>query len=352
MTEQEITTEQEYRNIDMDSSSSIKEFSLDRKKYHRKYILKEEIKEKDTQAVMMGQLVELLLWEPDLFDNKFYMSACTVVPTGLMLKFVEAMYVHTKAAENKDGVVDATFEEIATNAYEDSGFKIKLDAVIKKFSESDAMIYFEEICTVRSNNLQVVDPNDVSNAEKIVDELRTNPITAQIVNQVTDARYTVLDQHKVFGYDVLGHSVKSMMDRIIIDHENKTIQVYDLKCTWTVENFYREYYLYRRSYIQAYCYYTACEHLQNTNPLYKDYRVEFPKFIVCDSINYFSPLIYTLDSTDMEDAFNGFTYNNRNYPGVEKILENLQWALDNDCWNISKSAAEAEGIINIKHESN
>ena len=344
-------TEKEYRDVEMDSSSSVKDFSIDRKKYHRKYVLKEKIKDKDNQAIMMGQLVELLLWEPDLFDSKFYMSSCVNIPTGLMLKFVEAMYVVTKSKTDENGVVDATFEEIATEAYEESGFKIKVDAVIAKFADSDAMVYFEEICTVRSNNLQVVDPNDVNNAEKIVTELKENAITSAIVNQDTDARYTVLVQHKLYGYDVQGHVMKSMIDRVIIDHNKMSIQVYDLKCTWSVENFYREYYLFRRSYIQAFCYFRACEHLVKNDPLYKGYTVEYPKFVVCDSINYFSPLIYTLDEGDMKDALEGFTYKNRFYPGVAEILTNLEWATDNDCWNISKSAAEAGGVINIKHES-
>jgi hypothetical protein len=343
-------TEKDYRDVKMDSSSSIKEFSLDRKKYHRKYILDETIKDKDTQAIMMGQLVELLLWEPELFDEKFYMSACVSVPTGLMLAFVEAMYTVTKSKTDENGTVDATFEEIATEAYEMSGFKIKVDAVIKKFAESDAMVYFEEICTVRSNNLSVVNANDVNNAERIVLELQENPITAAICNQQSNDKFTVLDQHKVIGYDVLGHTVKSMMDRVIIDHAKKSIQVYDLKCTWTVENFFTEYYLHRRSYIQALCYYTACEHIKSTTPEYADYTVELPKFIVCDSINYFSPLIYTLSVEDLKDALKGFTYNNRIYPGVTEILANLTWAKDHDTWNISKSMAEAGGVINIRHD--
>ena len=351
MTEKLVLTEQDYRDVNMDSSSSVKEFSLDRKKYYRKYILKDNITDKDTQAIMMGHLVETLLWEPHLFDDKFYMSSCVSVPTGLMLAFVEAMYTHTKAATNEDGVVESTFEELAQLAYEDSGFKIKFDAVVSKFADSDAMVYFEEICTVRSNNLQVVDSNDVNNAEKIVAELQSNPITANIVNQVTNHRFTVLDQHKVVGYNVLEHNAKSMMDRVIIDHQEKTIQVYDLKCTWSVENFYREYYLFRRTYIQAHFYFRACTHLRDNDPDLKNYVVEYPKFIVCDSINYFSPLIYTLDRGDMEDALSGFTYKSRIYPGVSEILDNLKWAKDHDCWNISKTAAEAGGVINIKYDA-
>lgn len=350
MQEETVKTEKGYRAVKMDSSSSLKDFSIDRKKYYRKYVLQEEVTEKDTQAIMMGQLVETLLWEPELFDEKFYMSACATVPTAGMLKFVEAMYVHTKAATDESGQVNATFLDIATAAYADSGYKIKLDAVIKKFDETDAKLYFEEICIVRTNNLDVVDSNDVNNAEKIVAALQNNPITADIVNRVSGERYTILDQHKVFGYEMFDHFMKSMMDRVEIDHVNQTIQVYDLKCTWNVEDFYWAYYLKRRTYIQALSYFNACRHMRDTDPALKDYKVLNPRFIVCDSINYYSPLIYTLSDDDMFDAKNGFSYGNRDYPGVTKIISDLKWAIDKDVWNISKSASEANGVININHD--
>ena len=67
-----IRTEADYRALQIDSSSSLKDFSLDRRKYYKKYILQENIKEKDNQAINTGCITETLLLEPELFDNKFY----------------------------------------------------------------------------------------------------------------------------------------------------------------------------------------------------------------------------------------------------------------------------------------
>jgi len=348
--EQQLTkTEAGYRAIVMDSSSSLKEFSMDRKKYHRRYVLREEIRDKTVLAIMMGNLVETLLLEPDLFDEKFYMSACVNPPTGLMLAFVEALYQEAKEATDEEGVVGATFQYMAEEAYKRSGFKTKIEGVIKKFGETDAVVYFEEICKVRTNNLTVVNTQDVTNAKKIVEELKNNPITKNLVTLHAGKRYTMLDQYQVEGYDYLGHKFKSMMDRVIIDHEERSIQVMDLKCTWSVENFYTEYYLLRRSYIQALLYFNACIHMRDTNPELEGYTVNYPMFLVCDSINYFSPLVYTLDQSDIEDAITGFKHNNKIYPGVKEIISNLKWAISNDIWNISKSAHDAGGTMNIKY---
>jgi hypothetical protein len=342
-----VKTEASYRAIVMDSSSSLKEFSQDRKKYYRKYVLGEKVEDDDSKAATMGRLVETKLMEPELFDEKFYLSTCQSVPTGLMLDFVEALYKHMKEATNANGEITREFGDIAQDAYKDSGFKITYDAVMKKFIDSEAEAYFDEIMLVRSKGMTVVSINDVTNCEKIVTELKTNPFTASIVNQDKTSRYDVYNQLQVENYQVHGHKFKSMMDKVIVDHHTQTIQIYDLKCTWSVEGFYKEYYLYRRAYIQAFLYWHA-GHFHFQDLVDKGYKVKYPSFIVCDSTNYFSPLIYTLDTQDMENARDGFDLKGYIYPGVLETIDNLKWAIENDIWNISRKNYLNGGIVNIK----
>lgn len=343
----ELKTEAMYRSVKMDSSSSLKEFSQDRKKYYRKYVLGEKVIDEDNKAATMGRLVETKLMEPELFDEKFYLSTCQSVPTGLMLDFVEALYKYMKEATNESEEITREFKDVSQDAYKDSGFKITYEAVMKKFIDSEAEAYFDEIMLVRSKGMTVVSINDVTNCEKIVTELRTNTITASIVNQTKTSRYDVYNQLQVEDYTVHGHKFKSMMDKVIVDHDNKIIQVYDLKCTWSVEGFYKEYYLYRRSYIQAFLYWHAAYYYFK-GLIDEGYTVEYPKFIVCDSTNYFSPLIYTLDAKDMENAIDGFEHKGYIYPGVAELIDSLKWAIENDVWNISRKNYSNGGIVNIK----
>lgn len=254
-------TEANYREVMLDSSSSLKDFSQDRKKYYKKYILNEVVEDKDSSAANMGRIVETLLMEPHLFDEKFYMSSCISTPTGLMLDFVEALYRVTRDATDESGKITRDFADMSLEAYNLSGFKIKYEAVIGKFIGSEAEIYYNEIRRVRANNLTVVNTTEIAVAEKIVEQLKTNSTTAPIVNLVNSSRYEVIDQMQVEGYTIDGHNFKSMLDKVIIDHEEKVISPYDLKCTWSVENFYEEYYLYRRAYIQAYLYYLSLIHI-------------------------------------------------------------------------------------------
>ena len=341
-------TEASYRAVLMNSTSSLKEFSLDRKKYYKKYILSENVEEKDTQAATTGRIVETLLLEPEEFDNRFHMSSCAKAPTGLMLDFVNALNSHTQNAM-VDGVVTKDFEELAKAAYTDSGFKIKFDAVLAKFAGSDAEVYYNEMRIVGAKGLTVVTTDDVTNAERIVEELKNNPYTASIVNLVDSKRWQIFNQFQVEGYEVDGMKFKSMMDKVVVDHDNKTIQVYDLKCVWAVENFYEEYYLYRRAYIQAFLYHRALLNTEDAFPFdHGDYEILYPKFIVCDSTNYMSPLVYVLDDDDMEDAYRGFAHKHRQYPGVKEIIADLKWAMENDRWNISRKNHISEGRVKLR----
>jgi hypothetical protein len=343
-----MKTEATYRAVKMDSSSSLKEFCLDRKKYHRKYVIGETVEEGVNKAATIGRIVETLLLEPEEFDTRFYLSVCSKAPTGLMLDFVNALSKHTIESTDKDtGTVTRTFEQIAQDAYVDSGFKIKFEAVLTKFIGSDAEIYYKEMREVQAKGLTVVTTEDIANADKTVNELKTNFVTSEVINLVNSVRYTVLNQFQVEGYSVNGHLFKSMMDKIVIDHNERTIQVYDLKCVWAVENFYEEYYLYRRSYIQAYLYRRAAISLTEKEE-YHGYRVENPKFIVCDSTNYFNPLIYTMTDVDINDAYIGFEHKGRVYPGVNSLIQNLDWAIANDIWNISKENYINNGVVNIR----
>lgn len=342
----ETKTEANYRAIFLDSSSSLKDFAQNRKKYYKRYILNEEVEEEETKAIVTGLVVETLLLEPEKFDEKFYLSACASAPTGLMLAFVEALYKHTMNARNEEGIVMREFADISQDAYNDSGFKIKYEAVIGKFAGSDAEIYYNEILKVRTNHLTVVTTQDITNAEKIVEELKTNFVTKNIVNRVNSNEWEVHKQLQVEGYKIGNLQFKSMMDLVHINHLTKTLQVFDLKTTWAVENFLDEYYLYRKAYIQAYVYHCAIQHYRNT--YLPGYSIEPIKFIVCDSTNYYNPLIYALTFEDLKEAKEGFEYKGRQYVGVSDLVNSLEWAQTENQWSISRENYESNGIVNLK----
>ncbi|MEI8254029.1 MAG: hypothetical protein WCG25_10195, partial [bacterium] len=198
----------------------------------------------------------------------------------------------------------------------------------------------------RTNNLTVVTTLDVTNAEKIVEELKTNFVTKDIVNLVSSDKWEVHKQLQVEGYKIGNLQFKSMMDLVHLDHVNKVIQVYDLKTTWAIENFMEDYYLYRKGWIQAYVYHCAIQHYRNVN--FSGYSIKPIQFIVCDSTNYYNPLIYALTFDDLKEAKDGFEYKGRKYEGVTSLVVALEWAQTENVWNLSKANYDSNGIVNLK----
>jgi hypothetical protein len=346
-------SEKEYRAIPKNSSSSIKDFSMDKRKYHKKHILREVKDDEnadDSQAVMMGRLVETLLMEPDTFDDQFFMSSVINIPGGMMGDFAVALAKHTVANTDPDGVVAEDFMTLAEMAHKDSCFKLKLETIVEKFVGSDAEVYYNERRIVMFNGLTVITANDVNNAERIVRELRENPNTSALVTLETGGQFEVINQMKIDGFEIDDLALKSMLDKVIINHRTRTITWYDLKCTWSVEKFYKEYYLFRRAYFQAYIYQQAVKALtlDPASPFY-GYKVGLPAFIVCDSINYNQPLVYDVSEKDLEDAYIGFEKRGWKYPGVKEIIDDLKWALNKDIWNISRKNHQNSGRVKLEH---
>jgi len=334
-------TEKEYRKIDVDSSSSLKVFAQDRKKYKKLFIDNERVEDDEkTKSSITGDLVDCLLLTKEKFDEKFFLSSIFKTPSGNMELFVNSLLKYSDSPYEN-------FEEIAKKAYKDSGYKWTFEKVLEKFVGSDAELFFKESLEVRSKGLTVVALEDIQNAERIVEDLKTNEITKDIINLVNSDRYLVQNQVQVERFEINGLPLKAQIDKIIVDHKEKRISPFDLKCTFSVEGFYWEYYLHRLAYIQAYVYKQACYKLKEQLGL-DYYTVENLSFLVCDSIGYMNPLIYTLNQDDEDDCYNGFEYRGRRYKGVKEIVADLKYAKENDVWRISRKNALNGGIVNIK----
>ena len=96
--------EKEYRSIPLDSSSSLKMFNEDRKKYKKRYVDLTPVSEDRNQSVIVGNLVDCLLLEPEEFENKFHMSTVVKVPEGLMGAFVNSLFKQTLEYTNANAL--------------------------------------------------------------------------------------------------------------------------------------------------------------------------------------------------------------------------------------------------------
>jgi len=358
-------SEKEYRSMDIDSYSSISQFLTDRKKYYRKYIQK--VKDDDEeliQSLKMGSLVDTLSLPDENgkndFDEKFIVSKVTDIPTGQMLSFCNHVYGSFKSAANivngtsSTNIISAkeiyhkcttdVYDKTLQVAYNAVGFKREsLESVVKKFEKYSP--YFNQL--LESGDKIVVTKDDLTKASKIQATLDNSSNTGPIMLLTTNERFTVINQLIIlFSYN--NYPLKCMLDKVVIDHEKKVIQPYDLKTSFSVEEFSDSYYKYKY-YIQAAVYWTGLYRwAEDQGYIEKGYRVEYMKFIVCDTNLYLKPLIYTTTEEHFAEGIGGFYgKNNVFYPGLNQALEELEWHKNTNIWNISKNNFDSEGIVEV-----
>lgn len=354
-------SEGEYRALEDDSSSSLKDFVDDRLKYYKKFITKTYVPEEDNVAMIIGKLVEaspLIMGQEGEIEEKFITSSIVNAPTATMLDFVEALYKRASECIDDEGVLTRDMKDLTLEAYNDVKFDRdgrqvafkravadSYENVVIKFMGGEAYTYFKEILEVRKKGKTVITASLLEQANKIVDTLRTSSVTWKIFEP---ENVQVFNQLKINGFKIEGLPLKGMLDKVHVNHVNKTIQFYDLKVTWNVEDFYNQYYIKRRTYFQAIIYYEALvSTVCDLGFDYSDYIIQLPIFIVADSANFYEPLLYRLSQQDIEDAYRGFEYRGKWYKGLEETIRELKFAKENNIWNISYENYHNNGVVDL-----
>lgn len=366
MANQQLMTEKEYRSLEIDSYSSIKVFIEDRKKYYRKFVLREPVRDSDTPSTIFGSLVDCLIFSPDEFDNRFTLSF-TDVPKGQYGKLIDELMNVTAASLNDDGEVTKDLEDMLEEAYNNVKYdrngtvvdfkRDSFDVVKRKFIGSDLEIYYRQLR--EAHGKEVIESTMVNNALNVINELRTNSITAEIINMVTGEEVTVYNQFAIIeslkdcldpGQEKTEEQAtfKCLVDKLIIDHNTKEIHIYDLKTAWDNEGEFLNNYFKYKYYIQAALYFYLVVEWKKKQPELEDYAVRWPAFIVADSNNYKSPLIYVTDNGNFTQGMRGFMIKGKYYPGVINAVLDMIWHKRTGIWNISRENNRNNGIVKIK----
>src|SRR5260221_9108712 len=146
--------EKDYRALDIDSYSSIKVFIEDRKKYYKKFILKEVVKEEDTPETRFGSLVDCLLFTPDEYEERYALSLSTL-PTGQYGKLVSELWKITQDCITANGTITRTLESMLEEAYTNLKFdkdgnivdfkRDSFDTVKEKFISSPLEDHYRQL---------------------------------------------------------------------------------------------------------------------------------------------------------------------------------------------------------------
>ena len=343
-------TEKEYRGLkDRLSYSSLKTFDNDRKRFYQEFVLGSKREEAESASTLMGSLVHCLLAEQKLEDKFHLLSA--IEPKGQMKELVDALFNRTLK-----GMVDGEQTEKFIVLFGDAVQEVKYDAagkevafkgkdfekILSMFEGTDAEIYYKELLLTIGKS--VVSVNLITKAEQLVEKLRGHSYTHEYVNARSAQGIDVFNELSIL-FEVDGVPYKSMLDKVIVNHEAKTIELLDWKTSWDNEEPQRAY-LKFGYYLQAPLYDYALHQWAKEHGL-ENYTIIPMKYIFCDTSGFADPVVLSLSKEDLDAGWNGFELRGYRYRGLRELMKDIAWHVDSTNWATSKAIYEASGHLQL-----
>lgn len=306
---------------------------------------KASLEEKEfSLGLAFGSVVDILLTNPERFEEEFYVMTADKPSSDMMLKFCE-VYAETGDEER---------------AHAASGFKIGLNAVKTKF-ETEGKPYYNAI--ILGKGKKIIDASILFAANQTVAALKSNPFTKRYF--VSDGENIQIEYQTIIIWEEeliqLGDTstpltikFKGALDVTRIDHERKEIEIMDIKTG--SEGFWKSYWKHKL-YLQGAMYYFGLKKVLQDTDL-KDYKILPIGFIYADSNLYYPPAIYAMNENDLEIARAGYyqkiikggkiiTSDQLRIKGYQRLAQEIDWHNRNDMWDYPYEVYQSNGVINI-----
>jgi len=230
-----------------------------------------------------------------------------------------------------------------------------------RIEKTDFYNYMEGL--VESNGKQVIDTQEKEKIYKIHESLTTNPTTSELFE---DKPGCDIYFQKTFYFMYRGYLCKAMIDRLEINHNNRTIQIDDWKTMAGLTIYFLHSLKLRRYDIQVGWYWLAVlTQIVNSGRTerYREYEILLPRFIVESTDIQGMPRIFTCDaeimlmgkygrkevSSPFVDAGADIAYS-RYIPeiwGYDRCIDEITWYNENG-WENDRNYIETGGhhVIN------
>lgn len=231
----------------------------------------------------IGNAVDCLLTEPDLFDVKFEIDNLEK-PTGLYKEFVDELFL-TEHLLHSD--IAITEDEWFDNAYKKAYSKTKTDK--PKYTLSDFKQKYEEDPSYfnflkRSREATVLTPEQHQKSLDIVDSLKTNEWTKEIINCEGSLQEEIFWEYK-------GVKLKSKLDKVVFNKD--FIYPFDIKTTERIRDFYKSFDKLMYGFQGAF--YTMALQYK-----YPDKKIKPFTFIIESSLYPGKPLLYRMKQDTLD----------------------------------------------------
>lgn len=259
----------DYRSVRAVNNSLMGVYEDDYSAFVAHWVGKQPLPRKDEEYLTLGTMVDTLLTKPDDYDELFTTFEGKTPTAPLMLKFCNELKKLYSIGMPLDGYYPLAYRAAGINTP-------KLEGFVERFGEYRP--YFDFL--VSSERKTVISKEQDGQARLIVEQLKTNPYTRDIVNAQNTETGVVFNQMELYG-DYRGIRTKGALDRVLISHRSETVQPIDFKTSYNVLDFKNSYYKYR--YYRQGSYYTFLLREWLDANGFEDYRILPFMFVVCST---------------------------------------------------------------------
>ena len=290
-------TEKEYSFYEKDFSFSYSSINLllyHPKLFYNTYVLGQR-EVKDSQALIEGRLIHLLILEADKFDDNYIVSL-SVFPSPSVKSIINELYYgKLKGFEKKelDDYKDEILELLEEkNLYQKltDDKKTKVTGDEKRFAKvSEAGdSYFKHL--KKAEGKEVISKDLYDKCKDASEEILLNEKVKDLIglNDLNSLRFN--EEKLECELDDYNFGLKGIIDNFVFDHDNKKIIINDVKTTSKDLVDFKDSILYYKYWIQAVIYIelvTKNAH-KYTEEDVKEYNIDF-NFIVVDKFNTVYP---------------------------------------------------------------
>lgn len=333
-------TEAEYRADDAISYSSLSSFAREGAE-----VIPHLKEKKDAEALRFGSLVDTLMTEPEELDVKFLISD-TPRPSDTVAKIVTNIWENSDKTTND--ITNIKSDTILLYANDAAYYTNWKDETRVNKLVSEGMSFFELLGLAEGKTLMSQD--DYQRALSCVEQLKTNSFTSTYFydNPFTLGKIEGHFQLKFklnFKIDEKPYSIRCMFDRIIVDHDAKTIQPIDLKTTGKSEEIFPQSFVTWNYYLQATMYSFILKTLCSRDPYFKDFTILPFLFIVINRFRQ-KPLVWKFEEKPNSAYY--LMIEGKKVDGWFTLLTNFVWHVENNEFMYSKASYEGNGLRNIE----
>lgn len=218
-----------YENKDHVSQSQLKLLNEGLHKF--KSEKEPELYYEEKEYFVIGKAVDIIVTQGrDAFDKFFYISKLEEKPSDTIMSIWHEVY------DNYDNF-DKSFDSLILNACNNHNYQTnwKDDTRIKKIQES--ILYFEELIEAKERQIITTEENFL--IREYVDKIINGKYTHFFFDDMETAEIDYYFQMPVY-FMTNGVQCKALLDMVIVDHINKTMQPIDIKTSSdTARNFYK-----------------------------------------------------------------------------------------------------------------